>query len=729
MQAFTSTGRAAGSQFKLKTLPLMMALALPAFVQAQTAKGEQVLSTVQVSAQELGEKTEGTGSYTTGKTRTATPLSMSLRDTPQSVSVVTQQRIQDQGLLSITDVLNNVTGVSVNQYESHRGQFTARGFDINALMIDGVPTTWEQPWSSGEIMTSLAIYDRVEVVRGATGLTTGAGDPSAAVNMVRKRANSKELTGTVELGIGSWNERRTMVDVSSPVNEAKTFRARVVGEHVERDSWADNLSNKNQTLFATFEADLSPNTLLSAGISRQENDPRGAMWGGLPVWYSDGTRTHWDRSKSTAANWTRWNTVYENYFATLEHRFANDWKIKASYSHGDREADSYLLYLFGAPNRTTGLGMGAWPGSYKVRTKQEDVSLQASGPFQLFGRTHELALGYTHSTQHFHADSRAAAGGAVPDFNAWKGNYAEPAWGPLSYYGMGSTKQEAVYGAARFNVTDPLKIVLGARLTNYQRSGDEAATNPYSMSVNHKVTPYAGIIYDLNDTYSVYASYTDIFQPQQRRDLSGKYLDPILGKSTEAGIKGEFLGGRLNASAAVFRIKQDNLAQSTGLMIAGTTPPETAYRASEGATSEGFEFDLSGELAPGWNASAGYSKFKATDANGADVNSIYPRELVRLFTSYRFSGALAPVTVGGGVNWQGMTYTNALTPLGTTERIEQKGYALVNLMARYEVSKQLSAQLNVNNLFDKTYYGMFDAYSQTTYGAPRSVSLSMKYKF
>ena len=111
------------------------------------------------------------------------------------------------------------------------------------------------------------------------------------------------------------------------------------------------------------------------------------------------------------------------------------------------------------------------------------------------------------------------------------------------------------------------------------------------------------------------------------------------------------------------------------------------------------------------------------------MNSIYPRELVRLFTSYRLSGALAPVTVGGGVNWQGMTYTNALTPLGTTERIEQKGYALVNLMARYEVSKQLSAQLNVNNLFDKTYYGMFDAYSQTTYGAPRSVSLSMKYKF
>lgn len=726
MHAFPS----ADQPFKFKTLSLLVALALPALSQAQEADGGTVLPAVRVSAPLSGETTEGTASYTTGRTRTATPLSLSPRDTPQSVSVVTRQRIEDQGLLNITDVLNNVTGVFVHQYETHRAQFTARGFDINTLMIDGVPTSWEQPWSSGELMTSLAIYDRVEVVRGATGLTTGAGDPSAAVNLVRKRANSQELTGTVDLSIGRWNQRRALVDVSTPVNEARTLRARVSGEYVEGDSWVENLKNRNQTLFATVEADLSRNTLLSAGISRQENTPRGPMWGGLPVWYSDNTRIDWSRSKTTAADWTRYNTVYENYFVTLEHQFDNDWRIKASYTHGDRTADSYLLYLYGFPDRVTGQGMLAWPGSYKVRTRQEDFGLQASGPFELLGRKHELAVGYANSKQKFTSDSRAGLGGPVPDFNTWDGSgYPEPAWGALSYYGKGSTNQEAVYGAARLNLSDPLRLIVGARVTNYKRSADELYTTPYAMKFNQELTPYVGLIYDINETYSLYASYTDIFQPQQKRDINGRYLDPILGKSIETGVKAEFFNGRLNASGAIFRIRQDNLAQSTGLGIPGTNPPETAYRASEGATSEGFEFDLAGELAPGWNASAGYTRFKLTDANGVDINSIYPRQMLRTFTTYRLPGAWNPLTLGAGVNWQGKTYTDAPNALNITEKITQSSYALVNLMARYEINRQLSAQLNVNNLFDKRYYAIFDAYSQTTYGAPRNATLSMRFKF
>lgn len=704
----------------------MVALVLPALAAAQETSGETTLSAVRVSERVMGEKTEGSGSYTTGKTKTATPLSLSPRDTPQSVSVMTQQRIEDQGLLNITDVVNNVTGVSVNQYETHRAQFHARGFDINTLMVDGVPTTWDQQWSSGEIMTGLAIYDRVEVVRGSTGLTTGAGDPSAAINLVRKRASSKELTGTLQLGYGSWNEMRGMLDVATPVNEAKTLRARIVGEYVERGSWVDNLENKNQTVLATFEADLTPDTLLSAGISRQENSPRGSMWGGLPVWYSDGSKANWDRSKTTAADWTRWDSTYENYFATLEHRFANNWKVKASYSHGDRKADSYLLYLYGTPDRTTGLGLFSWPGSYQVHTQQEDFGLQANGPFALFGRMHELALGYTYAYQRFTANSRAASTfGSVGNFNAWNGkNFPEPSWGAPTYYGKGETRQEALFAAARINIADPLKVILGSRLTRYEKSGDDASTSPYTIKINDQLTPYAGIIYDLNDNLSLYASYTDIFQPQQRRDISGKFLDPVIGKSTEGGVKGEFFGGRLNASLAVFRIAQENLAQSTGQTIPGTTPPETAYRASKGATSDGYELELAGELMPDWNVSAGYTHFKAKDAKGADVNSIYPRELLKLFTTYRLPGALNALTVGGGVNWQGATYTFV-----GGEKFEQKAYALVNLMTRYDFSKQLSAQLNVNNLFDKTYYGMFDAYNQYTYGAPRNATLTLKYRF
>lgn len=701
--------------------------------QAQPAQDAvPVLSTVVIQAQDRDagpEATEGTGSYTNGKAKTATPLTMSLRDTPQSVSVVTQQRIQDQGLQSIADVVNNTTGVSVRQYETHRGQFSARGFDINTLMIDGVPTTWDQAWSSGELMTSMSLFDRIEVVRGSTGLATGAGDPSAAINMVRKRASSKELAGSVEVGVGTWNQRRVMADVSTPLNEAKTFRGRVVAEHSQGDTWVDDMSNKSQSVLVAVEADLNKNTLLAAGVSRQANAPKGSMWGGLPVWFSNGARTNWDRSKTTAADWTRYDTSYDTQYVNLEHTLANDWKLKASYTNGDRDADSYLLYMYGNPSASTGLGLSTWPGSYKVKTKQEDISLQASGPVKLLGRTHEVAVGYVQSKQDFSAQSRSASGGSASNFNAWDGSIAEPVWGALAYYSMGTVKQDAVYSAARFNVSDPLKLVLGARVNNYQRTGDTATTNPFSMTVDQAVTPYAGLVYDLNGNYSVYGSYTDIFQPQQKRDINGKYLDPILGKSTELGVKGEFLDGRVNASAAVFQIVQDNLAQSTGQNIPSTSPAETAYRASKGATSEGFELELAGELSAGWNLSAGYTQFTIKDAAGADVNTINPRSVFRLFSSYRMPGAWGGLTIGGGVNWQGSTYTLASNPSGVKERIEQGAFSLVNLMARYDFSKKLSGQININNVFDTTYFAMFDAYNQLTYGAPRSTTLTLKYKF
>ena len=458
------------------------------------------------------------------------------------------------------------------------------------------------------------------------------------------------------------------------------------------------------------------------------------MWGGLPYWYTDGSKTNWDVSKTSAAGWTRWETAYENAFANLEHSFDNGWRLRASVSHGDRKADSALLYLSGVPDRVTGLGMGAFAGSYITRTRQDDFSLHASGPFELAGRKHEAAFGYMHSKQEFNADSRAADYGSdyppVGNFNHWNGAaYPEPNWGAPAFYEKSATRQEALYGVARFSITDPLKAIIGARLTNYDKSGVGAWSPAYQLKHDQELTPYAGVVYDLSDNLSAYASYTDIFQPQNRKDLAGNILDPVVGKSYEGGMKGEFLDGRVNASFGVFRIKQDKLAQEAGLVDRdGTGPlaPEAYYRAASGAKSDGFEFEVSGELAPGWNATAGYSQFRAKDAAGADFNSVYPRKLFRVFTTYR----LDALTVGGGLNWESRTYTlDPAAPAGTNGVIEQGAFALASLMARYDITRQLSAQVNVNNLFDKQHFGMFAAYGAITYAAPRSVSASLKYRF
>lgn len=673
--------------------------------------------------------TEGTQSYTTRSARTATPLNMSLRETPQSVSVVTRQRIEDQDLRTINDVVNNTVGVSMNRYETDRGQINARGFKLNSLMIDGVPTIWEQPWSSGQIFDSLAMYDRVEVVRGANGLMTGAGDPSASLNMVRKRASSRELTGSIEGSAGSWDTYRTLGDISMPLNEAGTVRGRLVGEVEDGNSWIDMKGNNRKTFYGTLDIDLTPDTTLWFGLSQQDNKSKSPAWGSLPVWYSDGSRTNWSRSKSISADWSKWDTNIDTYFANLEHTFANDWRAKVGYSYSERNADSYLLYPNGFPNRNTGALEGSFAGynggAYKVKTTQYDYFAQVDGPFQAFGRSHDLAFGYSYSKQKFDADTRGYIGlGAGFDFNSDFGHsIPEPAWGGLTDSDESKTTQEGVYAATRLNVADDLKVILGARNTSYEKNQLGS-----KLEAKNEVTPYAGVVYDLTENLSAYASYTEIFLPQSERDLNRKQLEPIVGESYETGLKAEFLDGRLNASAAIFKIKQDNLAQSTGSYISGVTPQEFGYEGTD-VTSEGFELEVSGELSEGWSASAGYTQFKVRDADGHAANTLYPTKLLRTFTTYRLPGAFNKLTVGGGVNWQDSTYTYAANPQGRSEKISQDAYALVNLMARYDITDNLSAQLNANNVTNEKYFDMFEAFGGITYGAPRSLTASAKYRF
>lgn len=735
---------------KLKTLTVCVGLALPFVVQAQsteqgtaastsnTAAGTTSMPQVQVQAQKLADDV---GSYTIGRTRTATPLDMSLRDTPQSVSVITQQRIEDQNLSTITDVVNNVTGVSVNQYETHRGAFTSRGFEVTNLQIDNIPTTWDAQWSAGEVLGSLALYDRVEVVRGATGLMTGAGTPSAALNLVRKRAFSKKLAGSVEATVGRWDKRRVLADVSTPLNASGSVRGRFVGEYGESDSWIRNMENNDRTFYGTIEADIGRDGTFSAGFSRQKMSPRAPMWGGLPYRFTDGSVIPEDRSLTTGVPWAGFDNQYDNFFADYEHRFANGWNLRFTYTDATRDGDSRLLYLSGVPDRATGT-LGAFAGSYVIETKQKDFGVHASGPFSAFGREHQAAIGYLHAKTDFTSNNRLAsfpttADGFAPPatgFPQWDpASYPTPVWGPQGFYEGNEVTQQGLYGMARFSLTDRLKAIVGARVTKYEKTGGLAGATPYLLKYDNEITPYAGLVFDLNDTYSLYASHTSIFQPQNNKDFDGNLLDPIEGKASEAGIKGEFFDRRVNAALSVFHLKQDGLAQRAGEVDrdgAGPQIPEAYYRAVDGATSKGIELDVSGEIVSGLNASIGYAIYRAKDETGADFNSIYPRKTLRAFASYRLPGAWSKLTVGGGVNWEGSTYTiDGTVAEGIDGRIEQESFALVNLMARYDFTKQLSAQLNVSNATDKTHFAMFSAFNQITYAAPRNTSLTLRYRF
>jgi len=733
--------RPAGLRPATLTLSIMAAL-LAAQADAQTGsaqgpnahQGQQPVATLE-AIRTVGDDTlddtitEGSDSYTTPATRAGVGLPLSLRDTPQSVTVVTSQRIQDQNMQSLKDVMASTPGISVQNLDSERYSFSSRGFSIDNYLYDGIPTAYDSGYDAGESSLDPIIYDRVEVVRGATGLLTGAGNPSASVNLIRKHANSKVFAAELSVGAGSWDNYRAVADLSSPLSADGRVRGRLIASYQRNDSFLDGYRMKKKVLYGTVDADLTPDTTLRVGFNYQDNDPRGSTWGGFPLWYADGTRTDWTRSKTVGAHWTSWASTTTGAFASLEHRFASGWRVDALLNHSKHEADARLLYLAGWPDAATGQGMTASPGYYFGDRRQTSGDIKASGPFQLFGREHELVVGLSASRQVSDFNSRSAQNiDNVGNFLQWDGSYPEPVWGDLptraTYH---STRQQGVYAAARLSLADPLKLIVGGRYSQWETDAVGWAGGTPAQFRKNAFTPYAGLLYDLNDNLTAYVSYTSIFNPQSYQDRSGGWLDPLEGDSYEAGLKGEFLNGKLNASAAVFEIRQDNLAQpDVGHVVPGT--PDQAYYAAQGTKSRGYDLELSGEPSPGWHIIAGLSHWTAKDSDGAPVQTDQPRTLLRLFTTYRLPGAWHRLTVGGGVNWQSRVYTLASGPNGE-EEVSQESYALVDLMARYRFNSNLSLQVNVNNLFDKKYYNQIGFYSQGAWGAPRNVMATLSYKY
>lgn len=707
-------------RLSVAVLAALCAIAPTAF--AETATDATTLDKVVVK----GERAEG---YSVRRTSAGTRFDLTPREIPQSVSIISHQRIEDQNLDDIIDVLANTTGVTSTQSDSERTEFYARGFYIDSYQFDGLPTQMVQNWSYGDSGLDLALYDRVEVVRGATGLLSGAGNPSASVNLIRKHADSAELAGSVSVNVGSWGRTRTTVDVGSALNTSGTVRGRVIGSYLDTDAQMDRY-NQHKTLgYAVIDADLTPDTQLSVGYDYQQKRANGATWGGFPMLFSDGSATGYDESFNASPNWTYWDTTSKRAFATLQHAFSNGWKFKVGATHDETKADDKLFYpayndwTSGASffDRTTGTGISPSAGFYNTERKVNAVDGYIDGPFRLFGREHQFMAGLSYNKREYanYGDYQIGGPGQSWDpftsYLGWTGDISEPNWNPLALASEGTITQKAGYMATRLSLADPLKLIVGARYTDWKSEGEGADRS-------HKVTtPYAGLVLDINDTFSTYAAYTEIFQPQTLKDRNGSYLDPVDGKSYEVGVKGAWFDNRLNASLAVFRIEQDNVGQATGEPVQGSQN-EFAYRAARGTVSRGFEFELNGELAPGWNATFGASRYVAKDANDADINTNLPQTALKLFTSYT-PQSLQALTVGGGANWQNRIYY-AVPAYG---RIEQNGYALVSAFVRYRISPEFSVQVNLNNLLDKQYLSQINGYG--AYGDGRNGSLTFTWSF
>lgn len=693
------------------------------------------LGATTINGLSLGVATEDSGSYTTGAMQTATKLPLSLRETPQSVTVITRQRMDDQAMRSLDDVVQATPGLRMSAARPANSEFFARGFPITNIMFDGLPTTYNADWVA---TADLAPYDRVEVVRGATGMMQGAGNPSAAINMVRKRP-TKAFQASITGSAGSWDNYRSELDVSGPVTDSGSVRGRFVGAYHDKDSYQDYAGRERGVFYGVTEFDLTDSTTLTVGASDQ-NDNNNINWGGLPV-SPNGSHMGFSRSKSFGYSWSHQDIDNKTLFVELDQRFDNDWRLHVGASKNWSD-----FKLVGAVLERNN------DATYRQRVfnqgrdyDQSTYDFFASGPFALMGRQHELVVGASKRQL-----KTEAVGGTTfinnIDINHFNPNTPRP-FVPDIYSINDKVDQEGLYVTTRWNLADPLKVILGARLdwydstSIYNETNDQYYTSGKTKETRH-VTRYAGVIYDLDDNHSVYASYTDIFQPQSEKNSDGAGIKPITGENYEVGIKGEYFGGALNASASLFQIDQLNRAAEVADASTCRVIPVGAYGCYEAAgkvRSQGIELEINGALTPNWQVGAGYTfaqaKYKK-DADSSKEGTLFdtdvPRHMFKASTTYHLQGDLNKLRVGANVYSQSSTFNKGRNVFGDYH-IEQEAYALVGLMAGYQVSKHLDTQLNINNLFDKKYYQGIASNSTWSpydvYGDPRNFTVTAKYTF
>ncbi len=683
--------------------------------EAAAAGNAGVLSEVTVSGKAPGSTTEGTGSYTTFSTSSSTRLNLTPQETPQSVSVITRQRMEDQRMSSLSDVLDAAVGITMKPFSlgSDSPQMWARGSSITNFQVDGVPVAA----SMSNYLQSTAIYDRVEIVKGATGIMSGLGTPAATINMIRKRP-TKDAQTRVGLEAGNWSRAGASVDTSRALNEDGSARARLVAD-VKRDgAWTSNYQQDYGVLYAIGELDLGPRTLLTGGFSHITRDTKAPIRAFYAV-YSNGAPTGAGLEDGASPDWSYYDHQVNNVFGSIEHTFGSGWSAKAELTHGRYQYEAFMASPVASVNQATGLGGSAHMIHWASHTQQTSLDAYATGPFSLFGRRHELIGGVTLSSLKQQSPGYPAPRVGLTKVFNWASEVAKPT---AASTGESNTReyQYSAYLNSRLQLGDATSLLLGTRTISWKQNRDSlsyasGAVTPTRLQESGIFVPYVGLVHALNDTYSLYGSYTKIFNPQPDYvvDIDGNRLAPEEGISYEAGIKGSFQGGALTSSLALFRTQQNTFPVWDGAT--------RTYTAIDDTITQGVELELAGEVARGWQLATGYTYSKTEDKDGLRLMTRIPLHTFKLSTSYRLPGDWNRLTLGGGVHWESKTGD-------PFEQYTQHGYALLNLMARYEVNKQLTLAAHLNNVFDKRYMmGVSDV--RGLYGPPRNFMLSAKYRF
>lgn len=652
----------------------------------------------------------------------ATNLDMEIKETPQSISVVTIDQMENFGANDLDEALKLATGVQVADWETNRSLYLSRGFEIKNTQIDGVglPNGWGV--TTGAVDTYG--YEKVEVIRGANGLLTGVGNSSGTLNYVRKRPTNDEQ-GKLGASAGSWNEWRIDADYSTPFTKDGTWAGRFVGAHDASDSYLRGFQSDRTFLYGVVDGQVGANGALTVGYSWQQANTTQNMWGALTFMGNDGNQLEWDRTASTTQDWTYWDTTTEAGFVDYTLRLGEDWNLKASYNYRGIENDDQLFFAY-APagiDPVTHLGLYGWAYKAKDETTVHLGDVTISGKFDMFGREHEALFGVSYAsserTDRYNPTSFAGpAFGPLPSFPYRGDAIPEPTWGPYADFSTSTLNQTLTraFGVTRLALTDRLKAIVGFNYAKYHRDGK----NPTSFDqTEDNVSPYAGLTFDFTDSVLGYVNYSYIFQPQEQYDHDHNYLDPTKGVNYEIGVKAEWLDRRLLTTLAWFNAKQEGLGTYAGY------EPDGAYYYYTGVDveSQGWEFEVTGKLSEHTDLVFGYTRLDLTGNEGEDIYKWVPRYTANLMLSAHVPSYTA-LSFGVGGRWQS-EISNADGYTG--DIVRQDSYALLNVFAAWDIQPNVTLRANINNATDTKYINSL--YTIGYYGAPASYTLGLDWRF
>jgi catecholate siderophore receptor len=693
--------------------PMTLAITL-AFVNISAVAQQTDASLPEIKVQ--GSR-EDTPTYNPPTARTATKIEAPLRDIPQTVNVVPQSLLRDQGARSMEATLKSVPGIGLSHGDGQRDQVTIRGFSAIAdQFIDGLR-------DDALYFRDLSNIEQIEVIKGPASVLYGRGSSGGLINRISKKPGIDRSEVTAQAG--SWNQRRAEFDLARNY-EKSGIAFRVTGAAERADSYRDKQFLDREALSPSLQFKLGTATdlLIQAEYlsDRRVTDFGIPAFQGRPVDVPASTYYGAANARDVDTSHARVNALG----FTLNHRFNPSLSLRNAFRHYDYKLNrnNTLVGSVNEAQRTASLTHGNVYRQEDGFFNQTELTQKTT----LGGMSHQLLYGVELAKQEKDQLFRSQANVAtVSLFNPVLPVLPLTANAAPSSNNVGILTTQSVYMQDLIALSTRWKALAGVRYDRFEQETEERiAGRPNLQRTDRAWSPRVGLVYQPTQTQSYYASFSKSFQPSAESfplAANNAQIAPEETTNQEVGAKFDFFEGQASATASVFQLQRTNMKST----IPGTT---TLFPVGEQRT-RGLELTFTGELPRGWQIWSGYAYLDARITSSPSVDSGQPIQGKRATLTPKHSANLwltkalgNGFRAGAGINYVDDRFAN----LGNT--VTLPGYTTVDAMAGYQIAK-LDLQLNVNNLFNKKYIvsGHGSVGNLNLPGAPRSVQLTARYRF